>query len=147
MGSAPNRVRTGSRLLYASGHRAAGSGSGNSQADGAKCSDNTTAWRALSVRGKITGEVKQDETGWHEVRLIIPVHGPKGDATVRVSGGREDTSWKYTTFEVLMPQLKKKADLVTGRIVEYSPDAYVDIHTQATGVPEYISADVPPPQW
>ena len=101
----------------------------------------------LSVRGKITGEVKQDETGWHEVRLIIPVHGPKGDAMVRVSGGREDTSWKFTTFEVLMPQLKKKADLVTGRIVEYSPDSYVDIHTQATGVPEYISTDVPPPQW
>jgi YD repeat-containing protein len=101
----------------------------------------------LSIHGKVAGEVKQDETGWHEVMLSIPVHGPKGDGTFRVSGGRENGSWKFTTLEVLMPQLKKKADLITGRIVEYSPDAYVDTHTQATGVPEYILANVPPPHW
>jgi YD repeat-containing protein len=102
---------------------------------------------SLSIHGKITGEVKQDETGWHEVQLNIPIHGPKGDGTVLVSGGRENGSWKFTTFEVLMPQAKEKADLITGRIVEYSPDAYVDIHTQATGVPDYLLTNVPSPQW
>jgi YD repeat-containing protein len=101
----------------------------------------------LSIQGKVIGAVRQDETGWHEVKLSIPVHGPKGDATVQISGGRETGPWKFTTLEVLMPQLKKKADLITGRIVEYSPDAYVDTHTEAVGIPEYIFADVPAPRW
>jgi len=101
----------------------------------------------LSVQGTIIGAVKQDETGWHEVRLSIPVHGPKGDGVLRVSGGRETGPWKFTTLEVVMPQLKRKADLITGRIVEYSPDAYVDTHTEAAGVPEYVLADVPPSHW
>jgi YD repeat-containing protein len=101
----------------------------------------------LSIRGEIIGQIKQDETGWHEVKLTIPVQGPKGEGMVRVSGGRENGPWKYTTLEVLMPQLKKKADLISGKIVEYSPDAYVDIHTEAAGVPEYVLTDVPPPHW
>lgn len=103
--------------------------------------------KPLSIRGPIVGAVKQDETGWHEVKLTIPVHGPKADGTAQVSGGRETGPWNFTTLEVLMPQLKKKADLITGKIVEYSPDAYVNIHTEAAGVPEYILADVPPPHW
>ena len=103
--------------------------------------------RPLSIRGKVIGAVRQDETGWHEVKLSIPIHGPKGDATVQISGGRETGPWKFTTLEVLMPQLKKKADLITGRIVEYSADAYVNTHTEAVGVPEYILADVPAPRW
>ena len=101
----------------------------------------------LLVHGKITGQIKQDETGWHEVKLIFPIRGPKGEGTVQISGGRETGPWKFTTLEVLMPQLKKKADLITGRIVEYSPDAYIDTHTEAAGIPEYVLADVPPPHW
>lgn len=103
--------------------------------------------RPLAIQGKLTGAVRQDETGWHEVKLSIPVRGPKGDATVQISGGRETGPWKFTTLEILMPHLKKKADLITGRIVEYNPDAYVDTHTEAVGIPEYIFADVPAPHW
>jgi YD repeat-containing protein len=103
--------------------------------------------KPLSIQGDIIGAVKQDETGWHEVKLTIPIHGPKGDGVLQVSGGRESGPWKFTTIEVVMPQLKKKADLVTGRIVEYDPQAYVETHTEAASVPEYILADVPAPRW
>ena len=103
--------------------------------------------KPLSIQGKVIGTVRQDETGWHEVKLSIPVHGPNGDATVQVSGGRETGPWKFTTLEVMMPQLKKQADLIPGRIVEYSPDTYVNTHTEAVGIPEYIFAGVPAPHW
>lgn len=101
----------------------------------------------LSIQGKITGQVKQDETGWQEVKSTFTVRGPKGSGAVQISGGRQDSPWVFTTFEVVMPQLKKKADLVRGRIVDYSPDAYVDTHTEAEGVPEYLLEDVAPPRW
>ena len=101
----------------------------------------------ISIQGKISGLVRQDETGWHEVKLSIPIGGPKGQGTLRISGGRETGPWKFTTLEVLLPKLQKKADLITGRIVEYNPDAYVDTHTEAAGTPEYVSTDVPPPHW
>ena len=71
----------------------------------------------LSVQGDIIGAVKQNETGWHEVKLTIPIHGPTGNGVLHLSGGRENGPWKFTTIEVVMPQLKKKADLVAGRIV------------------------------
>lgn len=99
------------------------------------------------MQGKITGDVKQDETGWQEVKLTIPIHGPKADGSVRISGGRENGAWKFTTLEVLVRQLQKKADLITGRIVEYRPDAYLQVHTEATAIPEYVLADVPRPHW
>jgi YD repeat-containing protein len=101
----------------------------------------------LSIQGNIIGAVKQDETGWHEVKLTIPIHGPKSDGVVQVSGGRENGPWKFTTIEVVMPQLKKKADLVSGRIIQYDTEAYVDTHTEAARIPEYILADVPAPRW
>lgn len=103
--------------------------------------------KPLSIQGKVGESVKQDETPWHEAKLSIPVHGPNGDGIVQVSGGREAGPWKLTTMEVVMPQLKKKADLITGRIVEYSPDAYVDTHTEAASVPEYVMENVPAPRW
>jgi YD repeat-containing protein len=101
----------------------------------------------LSIQGKITGQVRQDETGWQEVKSTFAIRGPKGYATVQISGGRQDSPWVFTTLEVLMPQLKKKVNVIVGRIVEYSPDAYIDTHTEASGVPEYAVMDVPPPHW
>ena len=32
----------------------------------------------------ISGEVKEDETGWHEVRLSIPIHGTEGYGTFQI---------------------------------------------------------------
>jgi hypothetical protein len=104
--------------------------------------------KPLSIRGPVLGQIKQDETGWHEARISMRVHGPKADATAQVSGGRTSGEpWKFTTLEVTVPELKKKVNLITGAIIEYDPSAYVNIHTEAAAIPEYVLADVPPPRW
>lgn len=101
----------------------------------------------VSIHGSVRGQVREDETGWHEVQLSIPIHGPKGDATLHISGGRGTGRWQFTTIEVVAPQLKQRADLITGKIVRYDPNAYVDIHTEASRIPEYVLTNVPAPTW
>lgn len=101
----------------------------------------------VAMHGRITGQVKEDETGWHEANLVLPIHGPKGDATVQISGGRGAGPWQFTTIEVVAPQLKEKADLITGKIVIYDTNAYVITHTEAAKIPAYALADVPAPSW
>src|SRR5215475_3421998 len=99
----------------------------------------------IAIQGDVTGETRQDETGWHEMRLTIPVRGPKATGILRVSGGRLDGPWKYTTLEVLAPAAKKRADLLTGRIVDYDPTAYQELHTQPFVIPEHVMMNVAPP--
>jgi YD repeat-containing protein len=101
----------------------------------------------IGAAGRVTGEVKQDETGWRELHLTIPVRGSKTTGVVRITAGRETGPWKYTTLEVLAPAVKKRADLLTGRIVEYDPGAYQELHTEAFVIPENIMNNVPPPSW
>lgn len=88
----------------------------------------------------LQGEIKQDETGWKEAHLTIPVHGPNGDGTAHVVGGRGAGPWTFTTFEIDFEKQHKKVDLVSGRVVEYDPDAYVEVHLQSAAVPEYSNA-------
>lgn len=97
--------------------------------------------------GSVSGEVKQDETGWKEAKLTLQVLGPKGEGTAHVVGGKGKGPWVFTTFEVIIEQQHKKLDLVSGSIVEYDPAGYVNIHTQAPAVPEYLSASIAPPRW
>jgi YD repeat-containing protein len=101
----------------------------------------------VTINGYVVGQVRQDETGWHEFHLAIPVRGPKTTGVLRISGGRENGPWKFTTLEMLVPQLKKRADLITGRIVEYDPAAYQEVHTEAFTIPEYVLNNVPAPTW
>jgi YD repeat-containing protein len=101
----------------------------------------------LSIEGKVTGQVKHDETGWQEVKSNFTVRGPKGRGTAQIVGGRQDSPWVFTTLEVVMPQLKKKVDVITGRIIEYDPDAYIDTHTEAPSIPEYALMAAPPSHW
>ena len=101
----------------------------------------------VTIEGKVTGQVRQDETGWHEFHLTIPLRGPKATGVVRISGGRESGPWNFTTLQVVVPQLKKKADLLTGRIVEYSPNAYEEVHTEVFSVPEYVLTNIPAASW
>jgi len=102
--------------------------------------------KPITIQPGIKGEVKHDETGWEEARLIIPVHGPNGEAMVRVVGGKGTSEWVYTTFEVIVEKQHKKLDLLSGRIVEYDPDVYVDVHTQAAVQPEYANSAAPAPR-
>jgi len=89
----------------------------------------------ITAQSGIEGEVKHDETGWKEARLTIPVHGPRGDAQVKVIAGKGSDAWVFTNFEVVFEKVHKKLALISGRIVEYDPRAYVDVHTPVFGFP------------
>ena len=91
----------------------------------------------ITIEPGLQGEFKQDETGWKEVRLTIPVRGHNGNAVAHVVGGRGTGPWVFTTFEVDFEKQHEKVDLISGRVVEYDPNAYVEVHTQAAGMPEY----------
>ncbi len=95
--------------------------------------------KPIAMQPGVQGDVKQDETGWKEASLTIPVRGPGGDAVAHVAGGKLDGPWVFTTFEVVIEKQHKKVDLVSGRVVEYDPNAYVDIHTMSAATPEYVN--------
>jgi YD repeat-containing protein len=101
----------------------------------------------LTVRGTATGQVKEDETGWQEARLSVPVRGPLAEGVLALVGGRQKGDWQFTTLEVLIPSLRKRIDLVAGRVTTYDPEAYVEVHTQAAVVTEYAQTSVPPARW
>jgi hypothetical protein len=91
----------------------------------------------ITIGPGLQGEIKQDETGWKEVRLTIPVRGPNGDGTAHVVGGRGTGPWTFTTFEIDFERQHEKVDLISGRVVEYDPNAYEEVHTQSAAVAEY----------
>jgi YD repeat-containing protein len=103
--------------------------------------------RPITVEPGLQGEIKQDETGWKELHLIIPVRGSKGDGTAHVVGGRGTGPWVFTTFEIDFEKQHEKIDLVSGRVVEYDPNAYVDVHTQPAAVPEYTKTVAAEPRF
>jgi len=53
----------------------------------------------------------------------------------------------FTTFEVVFEKQHKRLDLVSGSIVEYDPNAYVEIHTQTAIRPEYTNAVAAAPRF
>jgi len=91
----------------------------------------------ITIEHRLQGDFKQDETGWKEIHLAIPVHGPNAEAVAHVAGGRGTGPWVFTTFEVDFEKQREKVDLISGRVVEYDPNVYVEVHTQAAVVPEY----------
>ncbi len=91
----------------------------------------------------VAGDIRHDETGWKEARLLIPVRGPHGVAQVHVIAGEGSDAWVFTTFEVVFEKERKKVDLITGRVIEYDPDAYVDVHYESAVSPEYSHGFVP----
>ena len=101
--------------------------------------------KPIAIEPGLQGEVKEDETGWQEARLTIPVHGPQGKAIVRVAAGRLSGPWDFTTFEVIVANQHKKVDLVAGRVVAYDTDAYVDVHMLPVAAPEFFNLPAPAP--
>jgi hypothetical protein len=93
----------------------------------------------------LEGTIKQDDTGWKESRLTVPVRGPNGEATIHAVGGKGTGPWVFTTFEVDFEKQHKKLDLVSGKIVDYDPQAYVEVHTEAEIPPEYNNVVVAAP--
>ena len=75
----------------------------------------------MTIERGLQGEIKQDETGWKEAHLTIPVRGPLGDATAHVVGGRGTGPWVFTTFEIDFEKQHEKVDLVSGRPSDARP--------------------------
>lgn len=100
----------------------------------------------IVMEAGINGSVTHDETGWKEVQLSFPVRGPKGEAMVKVVGGRSHDAWIFTSFEIFIGAQHKKIDLVSGKIELFEPDIYVDVHTQAAQRPEYLRTEAPAPR-
>jgi YD repeat-containing protein len=100
----------------------------------------------IRLQRGLTGDVQQDETGWQEARLTFPVRGPAGEGIVRVAAGRVSGPWTFSTFEVLVEKRRKRIDLLSGRVVEYDPRAYVDVHTLPVAPAEYTDMTPVPPR-
>jgi hypothetical protein len=77
--------------------------------------------KPIKVKSGLNGEVHEDETGWKEARLTIPVEGSNGEAVAYVVGGRGTDSWVYSRFEVLIEKQHKKVDLISGRSWNTTP--------------------------
>lgn len=102
---------------------------------------------SITVAPGLSGDFKQDETGWQEVHLTIPVRGSKTEAIAHVAGGRAAGPWVFTTFEVDFEREHKQIDLISGRVVEYDPNGYVETHTQTAVVPEYTNVVATAPRF
>jgi YD repeat-containing protein len=102
----------------------------------------------IEVERGLQGNIQQDETGWKEVHLTIPVRGPNGIGVAHVAGGSGNTSpWIFTTFEIDFEKQHEKVDLVSGRVVEYDPNAYLEVHTQSAPMPEYSNTVAAAPRF
>jgi len=101
----------------------------------------------LSIQGQVEGEVREDETGWREVKLAVPVHGPKDEGLAHVIGGREKGPWTFTTFEIEIKKQHKRINLITGTVTDYDPAAYQQVHTQGATIPSYLQNWVPEPRF
>jgi YD repeat-containing protein len=51
----------------------------------------------------VKGYIRQDETGWGEARLWIPVSGPKGDGTLYARAGRGSGPWVFSSLDLSRP--------------------------------------------
>src|SRR5262245_22242104 len=57
----------------------------------------------VTVGDGISGQVREDETGWQEARLTVPVRGSAAAGVLKLVGGRHRGEWKFTTLELLIP--------------------------------------------
>jgi hypothetical protein len=57
--------------------------------------------RPIGAGWFVKGYSRQDETGWGEARLWIPVSGPKGEATLHARAGRGSGPWVFSALELL----------------------------------------------
>jgi predicted Zn-dependent protease len=48
----------------------------------------------------VKGYIRQDETGWGEARLWIPVSGPKADGTLYARAGRGSGPWVFSSLDL-----------------------------------------------
>jgi len=100
--------------------------------------------KPIIIAGKIEGAVTQDETGWREANLSIPVRGSSAIGVAHVVGGKGIGPWTFSTLEVQIQREHKIVNLVTGKIVSAEPGAYVDVHTQIAAQADFTLSTRPP---
>lgn len=93
------------------------------------------------------GTVRQDETGWGEARIEIPIRGPKGSASLRAIAGKGTGPWVFSSLEVVVEGQPKTIDLVRGNIRNANDEAYSDVHFQPALQPELLPASTSIPAW
>ena len=93
------------------------------------------------------GKVQQDETGWTETKLTIPIHGPKGKATVRVIAGRAEGPWTFSTLEVMVEEQTKPINLVRGTLDMLQNPSYKVVHFQPAAAAEIMPFSTTKPAW
>lgn len=98
----------------------------------------------VTLAGKIQGEVRQDETGWTEADLMMPVRGPLGEGIARVIGGKGNGPWIFSTLEVEVAREHKTVNLVTGKVSVAEPGAYLDVHSEAAVAADHTLNTSPP---
>jgi len=103
--------------------------------------------KPIRIEGIVKGDVRHDETGWKEAKLTIPVRGPSSAAIAYVVGGKDAGAWAFSTFQVDIGSLHKKIDLLSGKIIEYDPGGYIDIHTQMAVSPELANTVAAAPRF
>jgi YD repeat-containing protein len=94
-----------------------------------------------------SGTVRQDETGWGEARMEIPIRGPKGKATLRAVAGKGTGPWVFSSLEVVVEGRPKSIDLVPGSIQDTDEEIYSDVHFQPALQPELLPANTEIPAW
>ena len=93
------------------------------------------------------GTVRQDETGWGEARIEIPIRGPRGSASLRAIAGKGTGPWVFSSLEVVIQGQAKSIDLVRGNIQDPDDEAYSDVHFQPALQPELLPASTEIPAW
>src|SRR5258705_99760 len=50
----------------------------------------------------VSGGISDDETGWSEARLWIPIHGERGEATLYARAGRSYGPWVFSELALTL---------------------------------------------
>lgn len=101
----------------------------------------------VTTRGDADGQLLVDETGWHEARLTIPVHGPSADGVLKLIGDRHTGEWTFSTLDVLVASQRKRVDVLADRVAEHDPSAFLVAHRKPAVTPELDGSPIPPARW
>ncbi len=69
------------------------------------------------------GNIATDGSGGGEANFAIPLHGPRGKATLHVEARRSADQWDYATLMVVIPARDLRVDLRTDA-AERQPDSF-----------------------
>jgi len=95
-----------------------------------------------------SGTIRQDETGWGEAKLQIPLSGPKGSAMLVVTAGKGTEDWVFSSLELFPKNQPKKLDLVRGTVEDDPYGLSSGVHFQPALQPELLMPEPStPPSW